>query len=118
MLQHTQGGDDMRRVVVAVSLLTYLSELALCIDSIIEFGIIKNFAIIWVLPFVIQFACYMVILFQKNFSNKIAIFVTVFGFVLSLPVLLLSLPEIVYWILPVFVSAVLSLIFLCFNKSK
>ena len=108
----------MKRVVVAVSSLTYLAELAFCISSIIEFGIIKKFAIIWILPFVIQFACYMVILFQKTFSHKIAIFVTAFGFVLSLPVLLLSLPEILYWILPVFVSAVLSLIFLCFNKSN
>ncbi|MBR3594185.1 MAG: hypothetical protein IKL44_05875 [Clostridia bacterium] len=106
----------MRKVVAAVSSLTYLAELALCISSIIEFGIARNFAIFWVLPFVIQFACYMVILFQKTFSNKIAIFVTIFGFVLSIPVLLLSLPEILYWILPVFVSAVLSLIFLCFNK--
>ena len=106
----------MKKVVAAISLVVYFVELAFCISSIIEFGIIRNFAILWILPFVIQVACYMVILFRKTFSRKIAIFVTFFGFILSLPVLLLSLPEILYWILPVFVSALLSLIFLCFKK--
>ena len=106
----------MRKTVAAISLIVYFVELALCISSIMEFGIVKNFATLWILPFVIQIACYMVILFQKTFSRKIAIFVTTFGFVLSLPILLLSLPEIIYWILPVYVSALLSLIFLCFKK--
>ena len=106
----------MRKAVAALSSVVYLGELAFCISSIMEFGIIKNFAILWFIPFVIQIACYMVILFRKTFSREIAICVTIFGFVLSLPVLLLSLPEILYWILPVFVSALLSLIFLCFPK--
>ena len=106
----------MRKAVAAISSVVYLVELAFCISSIIEFGIIKNFAILWILPFVIQFASYMVMLFGKTSSRKTAIFVTAFGFVLSLPILLLSLPEILYWILPVFVSALLSLIFLCFKK--
>ncbi len=107
----------MKKVIAAISSLIYLVEMAFCIFSIIEFGIVKNFAILWIIPFTIQFVCYMVIFFKKTLPVKVAVFVTVFGFVLLLPSLF-SLPEILYWNLPIVVSTVLSLIFLCLKKKS
>ena len=113
-----RDGDYVRKIVVILSLLIYIGELIFCISSIKEFGVIKNFAILWFFPFVVQIVCYALLL-SKRFSNsKIVVFVTIFGFMLSLPFQLITLPEILYWNIPILISAVLSSIFLCVKKSS
>ena len=108
----------MKKIVVIFSLLIYLGELIWCISSIKEFGVVKNFAILWFFPFVVQIVCYALLLFKRFSNSKIVLFVTIFGFMLSLPFQLITLPEILYWNLPILISAVFSLIFLCIRRSR
>lgn len=108
----------MKKIIVSISLLIYLGEFAFTISSIAQFGVVKNFAIIWIVPFVVQIVCYTLLLTKKFFHSKMDVFVTTFGFMLSLPFQLLASPEILYWNIPILISAILSLIFLCLKKSS
>ena len=69
----------MKKIVVIFSLLIYLGELIGCISSIKEFGVVKNFAILWFFPFVVQIVCYALLLFKRFSNSKIVLFVTIFA---------------------------------------
>lgn len=110
-------GVVMKQIIAAFCALIYFGGLINCFCSLVKHGMFRNFALIWIIPFLIQLICYIVVIFKKSFSYKLAVFVTVFGFVLSLPIFLLYLPMILWWNIVLIVVSLLSLS-LCFNKRK
>ena len=113
-------GEHMKtnKVIAAVCGLTYFALFALVISSLIRFGIVKNFAILFVLPFAILCFCYAKIVLRSRFSYEFAVFATIIGCVISVSVLVIAFPIIAYWALVTLVESVLSWVFLCCRNIK
>ena len=103
----------VKRTLSAISALIWLALIVICIPALTE---PRNFAVIWIIPYVIMFICNLLVLFKKQISLKVLSFCACFGlFVAISPIfffgfdMILSLPIFTY--IPV-IPAVLSVVLL------
>lgn len=109
----------MKRILSAISALIWLLLIVICVPALTE---PRNFAVIWIISYVILFICNLLVLFKKQISLKLLSFCACFGlFIAVSPILFfgfdmtLSLPISTY--IPV-IPAVLSVVLLVCGVKK
>ena len=109
----------VNRILSAISALIWLALIVICIPALTE---PRNFAVIWIIPYLIQLVCNLLVLFKKQIPLKVLGFYVCFGLLVAIsPVfffgfdMILSLP--IYTYIPV-IPAVLSVFQMLYGVRK
>ena len=99
----------MRRIISAVLSVFYLWLFISCVISLISFGFIRNFAVLWVLPAIFLFFSHIFISLKKTSSIIFEIIIAIFDFLFGI-FLLVIFGKIVFATPSVFIGFAIPLI--------